>query len=64
MICYFSCEFCPKGKQLTLNPRQVHMKNNISYIYNMTKKGSILQFIIILLYSILQFIIILLYSIL
>ena len=40
------------------------MKNNISYIYNMTKKGSILQFIIILLYSILQFIIILLYSIL
>ena len=32
MICYFSCESCPKGKQLTLNPRQVHMKNNISYL--------------------------------
>ena len=22
----FSCESCPKGKQLTLNPRQDHMK--------------------------------------
>ena len=28
----FLCESCLKGKQLTLNPRQVHMKNNISYL--------------------------------
>ena len=27
-----SYESCPKGKQLTLNPRQDHMKNNISYL--------------------------------
>ena len=28
----FSCESCPKGKQLTLNPRQEHMKITINMI--------------------------------
>ena len=30
----FSCESCPKGKQLTLNPRQDHMKiKNLLWLY-------------------------------